>query len=154
MADLPFIEQAKIQAQALVPLIQTLQAELGEARAKALVRKALGGWMRRAAEQMSAGTPGTGLDKLAAAVPFFTAGNALDVELVEKTETTLAFNATGCRYAKFYKELGVPELGFLLLCDLDHPMTEGFGPDLHFERTQTIMQGADHCDFRYSLKRK
>ena len=153
MADLPYIEQTKIQAEVLVPLIRTLEAELGEERAHALVRKALAGWIRGAAEKMSAGIEGNGLDKLAAAVPFFTAGDALDVELVEKTETTLAFNVTGCRYAKFYKELGVPELGFLLLCGLDYPMTEGFGPDLHFERTQTIMQGADHCDFRYSLKK-
>ncbi|WP_083850100.1 L-2-amino-thiazoline-4-carboxylic acid hydrolase [Bradyrhizobium cosmicum] len=26
---------------------------------------------------------------------------------------------------------------------------EGFGPDIKLTRTQTIMQGADHCDFRY-----
>jgi L-2-amino-thiazoline-4-carboxylic acid hydrolase len=64
------------------------------------------------------------------------------------------FNVTGCRYAKFYKELGVPELGFMLLCSLDYPMTEGFGADLEFKRTQTIMQGADHCDFRYALKKQ
>lgn len=153
MADLPFIEQTKIQAQVLVPVIQAFQAELGEERANAIVRRALGDWMRKAAEQMAAGTPGTSLDKLTAAVPVFTAGDALDVELVKKTDTVLEFNVTGCRYAKFYQELGVPELGFLLLCALDYPMTEGFGPDLRFERTQTIMQGADHCDFRYRLEK-
>ena len=40
--DIPLIEQVKIQAQVLVPLVQALQAELGEERANALVRKALG----------------------------------------------------------------------------------------------------------------
>jgi hypothetical protein len=39
---IPVIEQAKIQAQVLVPLIKSLQTELGEQRANALVRKALG----------------------------------------------------------------------------------------------------------------
>ena len=39
---IPVIDQAKIQAQVLVPLIKAMQAELGEARANALVRKALG----------------------------------------------------------------------------------------------------------------
>ena len=58
-------------------------------------------------------------------------------------------NVTGCRYAQFYKELGAPELGFLLVCSLDFPMAEGFGPDVKLTRTQTIMQGASHCDFRY-----
>jgi len=36
------IEQAKIQAKVLLPLVKALQAELGEARANALVRRALG----------------------------------------------------------------------------------------------------------------
>lgn len=149
----PFIEQTKIQAQVLVPLIKAFQAELGEERANQIVRKALGGWIRKAAEQMAAQTPGSAIDKIAGAVPYFAAGDAIDVDVVKKTDSAFEFNVTGCRYAKFYKELGVPEIGFLLLCGLDYPMTEGFGPDLRFERTQTIMQGADHCDFRYALKK-
>lgn len=49
--SIPIIEQAKIQAQVLVPLVKVLQAELGEERANALVRKAIptrfvARWMR------------------------------------------------------------------------------------------------------------
>jgi hypothetical protein len=44
---IPIIERAKIQAQVLVPLVKALQAELGEERANALVRKALGDIHRR-----------------------------------------------------------------------------------------------------------
>jgi L-2-amino-thiazoline-4-carboxylic acid hydrolase-like protein len=55
----------------------------------------------------------------------------------------------GCRYAQLYKELGEPELGFLLVCSADFRMAEGFDPDIKLTRTQTIMQGASHCDFRY-----
>ena len=36
----PVIQQAKIQAEVLIPLIKALQAELGEERANALVRRA------------------------------------------------------------------------------------------------------------------
>ena len=36
-----------------------------------------------------------------------------------------------------------------LLGAADFPMAEGFGPDVELTRTQTIMQGASHCDFRY-----
>ena len=151
--SIPFIEQTKIQAQVLVPLIKAFQAELGEERANVIVRKALGGWIRKAAEQMAAQVPGNSIDKIAAAVPYFAAGDAIDVEVVKKTDSAFEFNVTGCRYAKFYKQLGVPELGFMLLCSLDYPMTEGFGDDLEFKRTQTIMQGADHCDFRYALRK-
>ena len=49
--DIPIIEQAKIHAHVLVPLIKELQAELGEERANALVRKALGNVYRRLGEQ-------------------------------------------------------------------------------------------------------
>jgi hypothetical protein len=31
-------------------------------------------------------------------------------------------------------------------------MAEGFGADVQLTRTQTIMQGASHCDFRYAHK--
>jgi hypothetical protein len=37
--DIPIIEQARIQARVLVPLVKALQAELGEDRANAIVRK-------------------------------------------------------------------------------------------------------------------
>ena len=45
--SLPIIEQVKIQAQVLVPLVKALQRELGEPRANALVRRALGDIYRR-----------------------------------------------------------------------------------------------------------
>ena len=44
------LEQAKIQAQVLVPLVKTLQAELGKERANAIVRKALRDLYRRYGE--------------------------------------------------------------------------------------------------------
>jgi hypothetical protein len=45
--DIPLIEQVKIQAQVLVPLVKALQAELGEEPANAIVRKALGDLYRK-----------------------------------------------------------------------------------------------------------
>jgi hypothetical protein len=41
--EIPPVEQVKIQAQVLVPLVKALWAELGEERANALVSKALAG---------------------------------------------------------------------------------------------------------------
>ena len=41
--DVPLIEQVKIQAQILVPLVKALRVELGEERANHLVRRTLGG---------------------------------------------------------------------------------------------------------------
>ena len=44
---IPLIEQAKIQARVLVPLLKALRADMGEERANALVRNALGDLYRR-----------------------------------------------------------------------------------------------------------
>jgi predicted ArsR family transcriptional regulator len=48
-----------------------------------------------------------------------------------------------------YRALGIPEVGALLSCNRDFALIEGFNPDVALERTQTIMQGATHCDFRF-----
>jgi hypothetical protein len=152
--DIPVIEQVKIQAEVLVPLVRALQAELGEQRANGIVRKALSALYRQYGERWSRaqGTRNFG-EKMAAAFDRFAAADALDYEVVKQAPDAFEVNVTACRYAKFYKEIGAPELGFLLTCDADFPMAEGFGAGARLVRTQTIMQGASHCDFRYVLKR-
>jgi hypothetical protein len=152
---LPLIERAKIQAQVLVPLVRTLQAELGEVRANALVGKSLGALYRQYGEAWWRAQGVGELDeKEAAAFEQFAAGDALQYEVLKQTPDTFELNVTECRYAKFYQELGAPELGFLLTCSSDFPFVDGFGADVQLTRTQTIMQGADHCDFRYRLNQK
>jgi L-2-amino-thiazoline-4-carboxylic acid hydrolase len=151
--DIPLIEQVKIQAQVLVPLFKVLQAELGEERASTIVRKALGDLYRKYGEKWwrAQGSRNLG-EKMASAFEMFAVGDALDYEVVKQDLDAFEVNVTECRYARFYNEIGVPELGFLLTCSADFSMTEGFGADVQLTRTQTIMQGASHCDFRYVLK--
>ena len=144
------IQQAKIQARVLVPLVKALQAELGAARANALVRKTLGDTYRRYGEEFWR----TKADKnlggiMASAFATYARDEALDYEVIEQSADAFAMNVRACRYAEFYKELGEPELGFLLVCSADFDTAEGFDADIELTRSQTIMQGADHCDFRY-----
>jgi hypothetical protein len=149
------IQQAKIQAQVLVPLVKALQAELGEERANALVRGVLGGIYRRFGEEFWRSRNEENLGKIMeSGFATFARDDALDYRVIEQSQDAFEFDVTGCRYADFYKELGEPELGFLLVCSADFPMAEGFGPDIKLTRTQTIMQGASHCDFRYRRLRE
>lgn len=151
----PIIQQAKIQAQVLVPLVKALQAELGEERANSLVRRALGDIYRRLGEEFRRTKDQKNLgNSMASAFAAYARDDALDYKVIEQSPDAFEFDVTGCRYAEFYKELGQPELGFLLVCSADFPMAEGFGPDIKFTRTQTIMQGASHCDFRYKRSRE
>ena len=153
--DVPLIEQVKIQAQVLVPLVKALQAELGEERANAIVRKALGDLYRKFGEEWRRKQGARDLgERMASTFDVFAAGDALDYEVVKQAPDAFEVNVTGCRYAKFYNEMDAAELGFLLVCSSDFPMAEGFGTEVQLTRTQTIMQGASHCDFRYMLKKR
>ncbi|GLR86841.1 L-2-amino-thiazoline-4-carboxylic acid hydrolase [Bradyrhizobium iriomotense] len=148
------IEQAKIQAQVLIPLVKALQAELGEARANALVRKTLGDLYRRYGEQFWRAKNEPDLGKaVSSAFGTYARDDALELEVIEQSHDAFAFDVRRCAYAEFYKALGAPELGFLLVCTADFATAEGFGPDISLTRTQTIMQGASHCDFRYRRTR-
>jgi len=151
--DSPPIEQVKIQAKVVVPLIKTLRAKLGEERrrypAQSPRRPLSRGWRAMVA-------PAAGIRprrKDGRDLRLVAGGDALDYEVVNLTANTFGVNIVGCRYSKFFHEISEPELGFLLVCSADFPMSEGFGDDVKLTRTQTIMEGASHCDFRYALKK-
>jgi hypothetical protein len=152
--DVPLIEQIKIQAQVLVPLVKALRTKLGKERANEIVRRALGDLYRKHGEKWWRKQAGLDLgEKMASTFDrLFAAGDALEYDVVKQASDAFDVNVTGCRYAEFYKELSEPELGFLLVCSADFPMAEGFGAGVELTRSQTIMQGASHCDFRYRLK--
>src|SRR5215469_2223797 len=98
------IQQAKIQAQVLVPLVKALQAELGEARANALVRKALGDTYRRHGEMYWQTKADKNLGStMASAFATYARDDALDYKVIEQSQDAFAMDVTACRYAKFYK---------------------------------------------------
>ena len=77
----------------------------------------------------------------------------LEMEMLEATPETLRFDVHSCKYAELFRALGERELGAMLLCAGDFPVAEVGGPDVQFTRSQTLMQGATHCDFCYRIKR-
>ena len=148
------LQQAKIQARVLVPLVKALQAELGEEQANAIVRKALRDLYRPYGEEFWRAKKEESLGKaMTSAFATFARDDALDFEVKEQSQDAFDIDVRRCRYAEFYNALGEPELGFLLICSADYLMAEGFGPEIKLTRTQTIMQGASHCDFRYRRSR-
>jgi L-2-amino-thiazoline-4-carboxylic acid hydrolase len=148
--SVPVIEQARIQAQVLVPIVKALEDELGKERAHALVRNALGDLYRRYGEEFWRSKSEKNLGQIvASAFTTYAREEALEYRVLEQSPDAFDIDIDRCRYAEFYRELGEPELGFLLVCSADFLLSEGFDPDIKLTRTQTIMQGASHCDFRY-----
>ena len=77
------------------------------------------------------------------------ASGALEMEMLKETEEEVHFNVTRCKYSEMYREMGLGHIGHLLSCNRDGTFCTGFNPKIKLERTQTIMSGASHCDFRY-----
>jgi hypothetical protein len=65
------------------------------------------------------------------------------------SETGMAFDVTLCPLADYFKDEGVPELTEPAACNLDYRMAREWGVEL--VRTQTIADGAAHCDFRWKF---
>jgi hypothetical protein len=78
--------------------------------------------------------------------------DAITMHFLEESEQNLSFDVTRCRYAELYEKAKMKELGFCLSCCRDEPFARGFNPQIKLLRTQTIMQGSSHCDFRFVLE--
>ena len=152
MKHLPLLEQRKIEAKVLAPIIRAFEAEFGREKPHALVGKTIEALARRDGENIAEELEGTPLEKVAALLPRFNEGDALELDVLEQDASCYEFNVTRCRFAEFYKELGMPELGRLLSCNRDFALSEGISPELELERSQTIMEGATHCDFRFRVR--
>ena len=101
--DVPLIEQIKIQAQVLVPLVKALRTELGEERANLIVRRALGELYCEHGEKWWRKQAGSGLgERMASAFDQFAAGDALEYEVVRQTADGFDLDVSKCRYAEFY----------------------------------------------------
>jgi hypothetical protein len=77
--------------------------------------------------------------------------DAMTVNFLEETDRNLNFNVTRCGYAELYQKMGILEFGYCLSCSRDEPFIQGFNPRIRLLRTQTIMQRAPFCDFRYEF---
>ena len=60
---------------------------------------------------------------------------------------------TRCRFAEYFSSIGAAaDVGALLTCGLDFAAETVLRPDWEFRRSQTLMGGASHCDFRWRLR--
>ena len=148
------LDEVKIQARVLVPLLHALRRELGVEKANRLVATTLRDWARDVANEVAAGKAGSPRQKWAAmtAEGMPRIAGDIDIDWLRQDPDRVEFNVTGCRYAQFFRDLGEPELGSILLCESDFHLADVGAPDVELQRTQTIMQGAKYCDFRYRLK--
>jgi hypothetical protein len=147
---LGILEQRRIEAAFAKGVFEEMAATLGVEQARAILSRAVVKLARAAGAAMAAESPdGPSIAHFDAIQALWTKDDALRVEKLRVDETHYDFNITRCQYAEMYKAMGLAELGAVLSCNRDGAFCEGYDPALVLTRTQTIMGGAPHCDFRY-----
>lgn len=152
IADMPILTRRRIEAEFAKGLYDEMTAALGEAEARRILTAAIEKLARVGAAGFAAQAPEgqPSLDHFREIQRLWTANDALRTEVVKSTPTEFHFNVVRCRYAEMYREMGLADLGAVLSCNRDGAFCEGYDPRLRMTRTQTIMGGASHCDFRYT----
>jgi hypothetical protein len=75
----------------------------------------------------------------------FTAG--LTIENVHASEREVVLHVTECAWATYFRERH-PQVGYLVACSTDEVAYRAFNKTLRMQRTSTLMEGGQVCDFR------
>ncbi len=143
------LQRREIEAKIVGPLIRAVQDELGAEKTRELLLGVISELARQGGADLARRLGEASLEAFAGTLDLWSEGGALEIDLLERSAERLSFNVTRCRYAELYRDLGLADLGASLSCQRDFSLVEGFNPAIHLTRTQTIMQGAPHCDFRF-----
>ena len=151
--ELSLLDKTRIQAQVLVPVLIALRCELGKEKADAIVKEALRGWSKELFAAIGDNVDGSPRRKWAAMHSAMGEATEQDVtvKMRRHDKEALEFDITHCRFAEFFRALGEPELGALLICETDFDIAAAGGGEVSFTREQTIMKGAPSCTFRYKF---
>jgi hypothetical protein len=147
------LKRREIEARIAVPLIQAFAEKMEREQALAMATKVIQALACAAGREMA---KKLGVNDMVAFTRVirgvWAQDKALEMTMLEETDLKLSFDVTRCAYAELYEKLGMKEFGRSLSCSRDAGFAEGFNPRLKLQRTQTIMEGSPHCDFRFSLE--
>jgi hypothetical protein len=147
------LEKRRIEAEILKHVYDTLKARHGVDTAQRTIAEAVRKSAMAQAAEMAAKVGGkTSLQSFIDRQEQWTRGGALERDIIEESRTRYRYNVTRCKYAEMYRDMGLGEIGHLLSCQRDGTFCEGYDARIRLKRTQTIMQGASHCDFDYTFK--
>jgi hypothetical protein len=128
-----------------------MMQRFGEEPAAEVLAEVVRELARKSGSELAKKLGDSGLRAFATNLATWTAGDALRLEVIENTDDKLSFNVTRCQYAEMYRRLGLEDLGGTLSCLRDFELASGFNPSIRLVRTQTLMEGASHCDFRFEM---
>ena len=129
----------------MLPIDETSRRD----RVLEITREAIAQVARRPGHELQQRAGGNSFHDFVQLLPTWEKDGGIELRIDEQSQDRLSFDVVRCRFAEMYRQLGIPELGALLSCNRDFAMIQGLNPDVELTRTQTIMEGASHCDFRF-----
>ena len=148
--ELGILARRRIEAAIIAPIYDEMRKAIGETKAREILRNAIRRAAVEAGAEMAARAPsGADLESFKSILHLWTKDDALTIEVLDDKPGVLDFNVKRCRYAETYRAMGLGDIGDILSCNRDGAFCEGYDPRIKLTRTQTIMGGASHCDFRY-----
>ncbi|MHA2105164.1 MAG: L-2-amino-thiazoline-4-carboxylic acid hydrolase [Candidatus Hodarchaeales archaeon] len=153
--ELTHIKKREIQAPIAKSLLEGFSEHFGKDQIIPVLNHIIEKDAKESGAKMVSLVGGNSMEDLAKVIrDIWAEDNAMEMDFLEETDSHLSFNVTKCRYAEAYKKNNMTELGVYLSCDRDKPFTKSFNPNFELIRNQTIMEGADFCDFRFVNKKK
>lgn len=153
--EIGILARRRIEAGIIAPIYEEMRERLGEEMAQSILDQAIRKAAIAAGQSFADKTPGgTSLRSFQELQALWTQDDALVIEVVKATDTEFDYNVHRCRYAETYREMGLGKIGHLLSCNRDGVFCTGYDPRITLKRTQTIMGGATHCNFRYTLQQE
>lgn len=154
LPTMTLLERREIEASIAGAILDGFIAKFGEPACLEVLAEVISRLAHESGEEMARTLGENDLKSFTTTLDKWKAGNALELNILEQTDDKLSFNVTRCRYAEMYRRLGLEHLGKTLSCLRDFELAKGFNPDLVLERSQTIMEGAEYCDFRFRLDKQ
>jgi hypothetical protein len=71
----------------------------------------------------------------------------LEIEKISASDTESVIRIRECEWARYFKERH-SNVGYLMACSTDEAFIEGVNKSLRLQRTSTLMEGGEFCDFR------
>jgi hypothetical protein len=150
--DISLLEKRIVEARALAPVLKAFSTEFGEERVKEILMRVNMADAREYGRALAQSLGSATIADLVRESENWSVGGALEEEVLEETDKTFFLNVTRCRYAEEYETLGIRDWGVALSCCRDKGFVQGFNPRMKLVRTQTVMERAAYCDFRYYLE--
>ncbi len=154
MSKISMLELRRIEAAILKDVYDIAVERHGKEEAQEIIGRAVSkSAVAQGKSMRGEGKENPDLEDFADLIPLWELDGVLEVDILHRSKEQLDFNIKKCTYSQMYREMGLADIGHLLSCNRDGSFCVGYNPDIKLERTQTIMKGASHCDFRFTLKK-